>query len=82
MYLFVFSKNIFVLSYPLIDFTSSGMTHSYTSFKSEPNKFRIGNVVSDKSFGLLKFNFNKKEVQLEMRGDNNTLFESYTQIYK
>ena len=75
------SKNILGLSYPLLDFTSSGMTHSYTSFKSEPNKFRIGNVVSDKSFGLLKFNFSKKEVQLEMRGDNNTLFESYTQIY-
>jgi len=75
------SKNVEGLSYPLIDFTSSGLTHSYTNFKSEPNKFRVGNVVSDKSFGLLKFNFSKKEVQLEMRGDNYTLFESYTQIY-
>lgn len=75
------SKNIDGLSYPLLDFTSSGLTHSYTNFKSEPNKFRLGNVVSDKSFGLLKFYFEKKEVQFEMRGDNNTLFESYSQIY-
>ena len=69
------------LPYPLIDFTSSGLTHSYTNFKSEPNEFRVGNVVSKKSFGLLKFNLEKQEVLFEMRGDNATLFESYSQIY-
>ena len=45
------------MTYPLIDFTSSGLTHSYTSFKSEPNPYRISNVIADKNFGILHFDF-------------------------
>ena len=45
------------VDYPLIDFTSSGMTHSYSSFDGEPNQYREGEVVSDLSFGILKINF-------------------------
>lgn len=74
-------KDIDGLSYPLIDFTSSGLTHSYTSYTSEPNKYRIGNVVSKKSFGILKFNLKTNNVLMEIRGENNILYESYTQNY-
>ncbi|WP_347925051.1 alkaline phosphatase D family protein [Pontimicrobium sp. SW4] len=69
------------LDYPLIDFTSSGMTHSYTSFDGEPNQYREGQVVSDLSFGLLKINFDTKKVVMQMRGENNVLQQELTQTY-
>ena len=69
------------LDYPLIDFTSSGLTHSYSSFSGEPNQYRIGNVVSEISFGLLKFNFKDKSITMEMRGDNNKKLQELTQQY-
>jgi len=69
------------IPYPLIDITSSGLTHSYTSFSGEANPYRVGNVVSDKNFGILKFDFKSNTVQMEIRGENNILYESYSQKY-
>ncbi|WP_190311494.1 alkaline phosphatase D family protein [Polaribacter sp. IC066] len=69
------------LNYPLIDFTSSGLTHAYRSFVSEPNQFRVQNVVSEISFGLLQFNFDKKSVSMQMRGENNKILQEINQIY-
>ncbi|WP_456375988.1 alkaline phosphatase D family protein [Lutibacter sp.] len=74
-------KNIDGLNYPLIDFTSSGLTHSYSNFSEEPNTFRVGTVVSDKSFGILKFNFKTNTVKMEIRGENNKLYQTFTQNY-
>lgn len=69
-----FSKKELVgLNYPLVDFTSSGLTHSYSNFSGEPNEYRMGKVVSDLSFGLLKFDFETGKVKMEMRGKNNVL---------
>jgi len=73
--------SILNFDYPLIDFTSSGMTHSYTEFTGEENKFRISGVVSQKNFGILKFDFNENKVDFEIRGENNVLFETYSQKY-
>lgn len=75
-------KNIAGLNYPLIDFTSSGLTHSYTNYSGEPNKYRVGNVVSKKNFGILKFNFKTNTVIMEIRGENNKLHETLTQNYQ
>lgn len=75
-------KEIEGLNYPLIDFTSSGLTHSYTDFKGEPNKYRLGNVVSKKSFGILNFDFKTDAVTMEIKGENNVVFETYTQYYQ
>lgn len=69
------------INYPLIDFTSSGMTHSYSNFESEPNPFRVGEVVSDLSFGLLKINFETNTVTMQMRGVNNVLQQELIQVY-
>ncbi|UMB60951.1 alkaline phosphatase family protein [Lutibacter sp. A80] len=74
-------KEIKALNYPLIDFTSSGLTHSYTSYKGEPNKYRISDVVAEKSFGILKFNFKTNTVIMEMRGEKNKVYESVIQRY-
>lgn len=74
-------KEIKDLSYPLIDFTSSGMTHSYSNFKSERNDNRVGEVVSAKSFGVLKFNFDTQNVTMQMIGDDNEIQQELNQKY-
>ncbi len=75
-------KEIDGLPYPIIDFTSSGLTHSYSDFKGESNKYRLGNVVSKKSFGILNFNFKTNAVTMKIIGENNVVFETYTQNYQ
>ena len=65
------------LNYPLVDFTSSGLTHTYEEFIAEPNKYREGEVIKDKSFGLLRFYFNNDKVLLEMRGEKNKMLQDY-----
>lgn len=74
-------KEIEGLSYPLIDFTSSGMTHSYSNFKNERNDNRVGKVVSKKSFGVLKFNFETQNVTMQMIGDGNEIQQELKQKY-
>jgi len=75
------SKKLKNLSYPLIDFTSSGMTHSFTSYKGEPNKYRLSKVVPKKNFGVLRIDLASKTVTMEIRGENNALFEKRVQKY-
>ncbi|NLP58398.1 alkaline phosphatase D family protein [Lutibacter sp. B1] len=74
-------KEVEGLSYPLIDFTSSGLTHAYTSYKGEPNKYRVSNVVPKKSFGLLQFDFENNNVIMKIIGENNITYQTYTQRY-
>lgn len=69
------------LNYPLIDFTSSGMTHSYESFDGETNPYRIADVVSKKNFGILRFDFDNNTVRMEIRGEGNTLYRSLEQKF-
>jgi len=66
---------------PLIDFTSSGLTHAYTGFTEEENPFRINKVVHEINFGLLKFDFKNKKVLFEIRGSENKILETFTQQY-
>ncbi len=74
-------KDIDSLSYPLIDFTSSGLTHSYTKYKGEPNVFRVGDVVFTKSFGILRFDLENNTVTMEIRGLNNKVYKTFSQKY-
>ncbi len=69
------------VSYPLIDFTSSGLTHVYSSYSGEPNPYRIGEVISKKSFGLLKLDLVKRTVVFEMIGNNSEILNTLTQQY-
>ena len=75
------SKDIEGLDFPLIDMTSSGMTHSYDSFKGEPNTHRLVEVVSQKNFGILRFDIDRNIVKLEIRGEGNRLYRSIEQKY-
>jgi len=77
-----FSKTqVTELPYPLIDFTSSGLTHSYSSFSEESNPYRIGEVISTKSFGLVKLNLKLKEASLLIIGNNGEILEKLRQRY-
>ncbi|WP_281542899.1 alkaline phosphatase D family protein [Maribacter aestuarii] len=68
-------------SYPLIDFTSSGLTHAYIDFKGEKNPFRVGEVVKTESFGLVDFDLKNKSVRMRMVGDAGKLLGSLQQTY-
>ncbi len=77
-----FSKtNLPNLSYPLLDFTSSGLTHSYSDYTFEPNNYRVGEVVSVPSFGLIYLSLPKKEVHFKIMGENGEVFQELKQSY-
>ncbi|MFT7901030.1 alkaline phosphatase D family protein [Tenacibaculum ascidiaceicola] len=69
------------LAYPIIDFTSSGLTHAYSSFSSEENNFRIGNVVNSLSYGTLLLDLKTKKVTFQMRGKNGVILQEINQVY-
>ena len=70
------------INYPLIDFTSSGLTHAYSDFTGEDNPYRVGEVVKKESFGLITFNFDSGEAIFRMIGDNGEVLGSLLQDYK
>lgn len=62
--------------YPLIDFTSSGLTHVYSGFSGEPNANRVGEVIYTENFGVITFNFTNKTAHMKLIGkEGNTLAE-------
>ena len=69
------------LNYPLIDFTSSGLTHVYSSFKAENNPYRVGEVVPKISFGLLRLDFKKNTITMQMKGIGDVLYQEMIQKY-
>ena len=73
--------NINGLAYPLIDFTSSGLTHSYSSFSGEDNTYRVKDVIATPSFGLLDLNLKSKEVSMKIMGDNGVVLQELKQSY-
>ena len=73
----VSSKQIGAKKYELVDFTSSGLTHAYYNFKQEDNPYRVSKVVHQKSYGLVKFDFENQKVIFEMWGEGNVLLASY-----
>ena len=75
------SRKLDNLGYPLVDFTASGMTHSYESYSGEPNKYRVSEVVSDKNFGLLLFDLDDNRIRMEIRSEKNETLQAYSQKY-
>ena len=71
------------LPYPLYDFTSSGLTHTWSSTMStEENQYRDGDLMIHKNFGLLKISEGTPlQVTMEIRGDNDSLLHSRSVIY-
>ena len=75
------TKKVAQLPYDLVDFTSSGLTHTYASFSGEENPYVKGQIIKDINFGLLKFDFENNKVIMQIRGKDNKLLQEYVQIY-
>jgi alkaline phosphatase D len=58
------------LNYPLYDFTSSGMTHTWSEPWEEHNPYRVGELVIQKTFGVLKVDWSGKlpRVTMQIKG--------------
>ncbi len=70
------------LPYPLYDITSSGLTH-IRSGNEEINRFRVGDMILKKNFGVLKITWNgdKPIVSVQFRGQQNELFQEIVVRY-
>jgi len=69
------------LDYPLYDFTSSGLTHTWLREDIEPNRNRVSNFVINLNFGLIIIDWKadgKHEITFELRGEDNALLDVYT----
>ncbi len=64
--------------YPLVDITSSGLTHSWENFKGEPNKHRVGEVHRELGFGLLTVDWDAEPITItaEIRDQANQVVNS------
>lgn len=51
------------------------------ALKGEPNRHRVGEVVSDLSFGLLKIDLKNNEVLMQMWGKRNRLRQQHKVEY-
>ena len=69
------------LNYPLVDFTASGMTHTWIDGATEFNEYRVSNVVKRLNFGVIQFDFETHTVTFQIRGENNFLYEEFSQSY-
>ena len=61
---------------PLFEVTSSGLTHTWSQKREEPNQYRVGKIVIEKNFALLKIDWSgvTPKVTVEVRGLGNELF--------
>jgi alkaline phosphatase D len=66
------------LPYALYDFTSSGLTHTWDSAREEKNALRVGQLIIQKNFGVIRINWNDNlpNVEMEIRGKNGTVWQS------
>lgn len=69
------------LSYPLIELTSSGLTHTFPGEPFEPNPYRVGEGTKELNFSVIKLDFKNKQVEFELRGKDDYLFEMLRRQY-
>ena len=53
--------------FPLVDITSSGLTHTWDSFPGEPNQYRYGEVTTGLGFGLVKIDWNGAAPKVDLQ---------------
>ena len=70
--------------YPIYEVTSSGLTHSYSAVGSEPNRYRVGEVVTQLNFGLMEIDWKAKplKVNVQIKGLNNTPLLSLPVVFE
>ena len=62
------------LPYPLYELTASGMTHTWSLGGSEPNQYRVGDLIVALNFGLIQIDWSQEKPSLtvEIRGNDDT----------
>lgn len=68
-------RNDLDLSYPLYDFTSSGLTHTWPFKPHILNKYRVGKLNVKRNFGLLIFDWKKNELIMQVKNRKNKLLQ-------
>ncbi len=66
------------IGYPLHDLTSSGLTHSYSYLDDEANRHRVGRLYSKLNYGMVRVDWDRRELTLETRGSDGSVPISQT----
>ena len=61
----------------LVEVTSSGMTHSWPMLFPEQNKYRQRGVIATLNFGILTFDWEQSQLNIEIRGSENVFHFDY-----
>ncbi|MEN8247777.1 MAG: alkaline phosphatase D family protein [Bacteroidota bacterium] len=71
------------LDYPLYDFTSSGLTHTWGMYRPDSNKYRVDSLIVARNFGLIKLSWDEgnPNAAFEVRGEKNELIQETTIKY-
>ena len=66
------------LPYALYDFTSSGLTHTWDEARDEKNSLRVGHLIVQKNFGVLRFNWAEPllNIEMEVHGKDGVIWQS------
>lgn len=54
------------LDYPLYEFTSSGLTHTWGDVRPEENENRIGELIIRKNFGIIHIDHNVEKIHIRL----------------
>lgn len=67
------------MDHPLNDFTSSGLTHTWSTVREEGNRYRVGELVVKRNFGLIRIDWQKNGPSLtfDILGQGNEKYASY-----
>lgn len=64
------------VAYPIYEVTASGLTHSATNNKGEPNRYRVGKLMNVLNFGVITIDWQQPlNVRLQIRGEKNKLLQ-------
>lgn len=71
------------LDYPLIDFTSSGLTHTWKEYFPEPNSYRMGDLIVQKNFGLISIEWDDAgpKISFKVKGIKGEDYLEYSYKY-
>ena len=64
------------LKNPVYEITSSGLTHTWSRMREEPNQFRVGDIIAKLNYAILHIDWSsaKPALTADIRGENNELY--------
>lgn len=71
-------------NYTVTELTTSGLTHTWSGIWEEPNKYRVGEMVIKRNFGIIQVDFigENPSVKLEVRGLADSLFKEHQILFQ